>query len=141
MRSKFPWFWIVQFFALAMLSFANLFYPYGVLEYYRGRLAPQEVDRPSEALNSWVMGLEELPVPNTLIREFFSDHNEIAHEDEDVWTPHDFSSRHRSAWISPSPPGDRRPIVRVCQDSRERILRARTAVPDRDAVFHPDSRR
>jgi hypothetical protein len=89
MRSKFPWFWIVQFFALALLSFANLFYPYGVLEYYRGHRTPQKIEQPTEALNSWVLGLEEVPVPSELIREFFSDHHEVAHEDKKIWTPHD----------------------------------------------------
>src|SRR6187200_1953402 len=89
MRRKIPWFWIFQFLGLALLGLASFFFPYQVLQFCRGQLVPQQVKRPSEALNSWVLGLEELDPPGDRVREFFADHDKPINEKIHVWSPDD----------------------------------------------------
>jgi hypothetical protein len=89
MRRNFPWFWLFQFLGLALLGLTSLFFPYRVLQFYRGQLMPRQVERPSEALNSWVLGLEELDPPDERVREFFNDHEQAVNQDRQVWSPDD----------------------------------------------------
>jgi hypothetical protein len=60
MRDKFPAFWILQLFTLGFMSLITPFFPIGVLEFGRGQRAPQKVERPTDALYKWVLGLENV---------------------------------------------------------------------------------
>jgi hypothetical protein len=89
MRSKFPYFWILQLLLLTGLGFISLFAPQRVVEFCRGEKTPQRVRRPVEALNDWVVGLEEVPVPNKVVRNFFDKHERDPQRRRKVWTPND----------------------------------------------------
>ncbi len=89
MRSQFPLFWIFQFFLLAFVSCISLFFPNSILELCRGERGPKVILRPTEALDQWVLGLESLPVPNQTVREFFLRHDQVLHDEENIWTPDD----------------------------------------------------
>lgn len=57
MRDKFPAFWILQLLPVRFLSLIMLFCPVGALEFGRGQRAPTKVERPTDALDKWILGL------------------------------------------------------------------------------------
>jgi hypothetical protein len=89
MRSKFPWFWVLQFLLLSLVGLSSLFYPPAVLYFFRGYFPPPVVKRPDSALRSWVLGMEQIDPPNERVREFFAHHDKVRFEDREIWTPDD----------------------------------------------------
>ncbi len=89
MRSKFPWFWVFQFFLLSLVGLTSLLYPPAVLYFFRGYFPPPVVKRPDSALRSWVLGIEQIDPPNERVREFFAHHDKVRFEDREIWTPDD----------------------------------------------------
>ena len=89
MRSKFPWFWVIQFLLLSLVGLVSLLYPPAILYFFRGYFPPAVVERPDSALRSWVLGIERIDPPNERVRHFFADHDEVRFEDRDIWTPED----------------------------------------------------
>jgi hypothetical protein len=93
MRSKFPWFWVIQFLWLLLVGLGSLLYPPAVLYFFRGYFPPTAQERPDAALRSWVLGIEQIGVPSARVKRFFTDHDDVRFPGRGIWTPDDASLR------------------------------------------------
>ena len=60
-------------------------FPIRVVEFYRGHLAPDEVEQPTLPLYFWVLQIETISPPSEEVRKFFSDHEVTTHKSRNVW--------------------------------------------------------
>jgi hypothetical protein len=104
MRSKFPWFWILQFLLLSLVGLGSLLYPPAILYFFRGYFPPGGQVRPESELRSWVLGIEQIDPPSERVRRFFTDHDEVRFAGRGIWTPDDASLRDFVVQPSPSAP-------------------------------------
>lgn len=136
MRSKFPWFWVIQFLLLLLVGLSSLLYPPAVLYFFRGYFPPAAIERPESALRSWVLGIEQIDPPSERVKRFFTDHDEVRFEGRGIWTPDDASLRDFHVEKPSSTSRTPETINVVWEEVEEWFLSSKPASPaeDREAI-------